>query len=500
MFKSIANKLTLILVLLMGILLLFSMVFMSYSFESFYTRTKKQALEENLRTFRSQTIDTNEALVMAINGFETENNTRLFIFGQNGQLQYMAHGGTQLDGDYVEIIQKFFQDLLRDPSLSSKLLEEEAIVTREYARRDGTIHYFLTASAVNIGNYHSYAISIGSMVPINESARTIKNFFGYVFFGGFLVVAVLSYATSVTVTKPLRKLIAAAKELATFNFSVDLPKGKKDEIGDLSSSLATLSRNLQSALEELKEKNQLLEADLQKRKQLETQRKDFIRDISHELKTPITLIEGYAEGLLDGINEEAQEEYLTIILDEAKNMETMVKDMLELTYTESEAFTLHLEKVHLSKLVQKSVEPFLDYHGQKLTFHMEMEKEVWVMVDVVKFTTVLRNILKNAISYTDLTEEASLKITLKEAPGQMVLSFLNSPAHMPEEDLEKVWIQFYKRDASRNRKAGSSGLGLSIVRNILEKHELNFDLKNHGNGVLFEIRFQHYELMSNDEA
>ena len=131
MFRSIANKLTFIIVLLVTLLLFGSMLFMSYSFETYYTRTKKTALSENLETFRNRGVTSNELFIDAINDFETDNNTRLFIFGQNGSLQYMAYGGTQIDGDYIEIINRFFSDMVRDPALVESILVNDAIISRE---------------------------------------------------------------------------------------------------------------------------------------------------------------------------------------------------------------------------------------------------------------------------------------------------------------------------------------------------------------------------------
>ncbi|MFH5835951.1 sensor histidine kinase [Proteiniclasticum sp. C24MP] len=492
MFKSISNKLTFIIVLLVTALLLGSMIFMSYSFETYYTRTKKTALSENLETFRNKAVSPSDTLIQSINEFEASNNTRLFIFGQNGALQYMAYGGNKIDGDYIEIINRFFGDLVTDKSLVEELLVNGSIISREYERQDGSIRYFLTASSINLRDADSFAISISSMVPINESARTIKNFFIYVFIGGFFVVVILAFLISHTVTKPIRKLTSSSKELAKLNFDTQIDRTQKDEIGELADSLSTLSMNLKAALNELNEKNRLLEEDVLKSQKLENQRKDFIRDISHELKTPITLIQGYTEGLIDGISEENKEEYLSIILDESKNMEKLVKDMIELSYTESDAFNLNRTEFNLSNVLVNCAAPFLDYPDEKLSFSFRIKNQYLIYADLNKLSTAIRNIIKNAMTYTEHQEEAQVDISLYEEQHELIMKISNSPAHIEEEELENIWVQFYKKDKSRQRKEGSSGLGLSIIRNILEKHELDYDLMNEGNGVAFVIRFKDY--------
>ncbi|WP_312652999.1 HAMP domain-containing sensor histidine kinase [Proteiniclasticum sp.] len=494
MFKSISNKLTFIIIVLVSLLLLGSMLFMSYSFESYYTRTKKTALAENLESFRNRSITANDTLIESINDFETRNNTRLFIFGQNGALQYMAYGGSKIDGDYIEIINRFFGDMIRDSSLSERLLSQQAIISREYERQDGSMNYFLTASSIRLQGSDSFAISISSMVPINESARTIKNFFVYVFMGGFAVVVILAFLISNTVTKPIRKLTASSKELAHLNFDIPIDMTQKDEIGELAESLSTLSMNLKSALGELSEKNKLLEEDIRKSQKLEHQRKDFIRDISHELKTPITLIQGYTEGLIDGIGEDNKEEYLSIILDETRNMEKLVKDMIELSYTESQAFALNCAKFNLSSALVDSVTPFLDYDSRNLKFNFNIEKQFFIIGDRIKLSTVFRNIFKNAITYTVKNEESRIDIGLYEEKGELILKILNSPAHIDEEEIGDIWIQFYKKDKSRQRTEGSSGLGLSIIKNILDKHQYQYSLRNEQNGVAFTIKFTDYDV------
>lgn len=250
---------------------------------------------------------------------------------------------------------------------------------------------------------------------------------------------------------------------------------------------------------ELQEKNKLLEEDIRKTQRLENQRKDFIRDISHELKTPITLIQGYTEGLIDGVASESKDEYLSIILDETRNMEKLVKDMIELNYTESDSFTVSMEPVHLNRLVVNCASPFLEIYGDKIHFEFRMPVSYMIYGDSSKLSTALRNIIKNAISYTDEKPEATVMIMLDKEDKGLSLKVKNSPAHIEEKELQNLWVQFYKKDQSRQRKEGSSGLGLSIVKNILEKHKYQYSLFNDEEGVVFEIIFSEFREYDTNE-
>lgn len=488
MFKSISKKLTFVITVLMTLLLLGSMIFMTVSFESFYRRAKLTSLTENLEKFTTYAKSSEDIFIQAINDFETDNNSRLFIFRDDGTLEYLPFGGSQVEGDYIEIINSFFKDLVQDTVFQKRLLQDHKIISRDYERQDGSIRYFLTATAIERNDQReSLAISISSMLPINEAARTIKNVFTYVFIGGFIVIILLATLISNTITKPLRKLTQSSKELAKLNFDVPVDFNQNDEIGELGLSLSTLSKNLSEALLELKEKNILLNKDLIKRKEMEEQRKTFIRDISHELKTPITLIQGYTEGLIDGICEENKEEYLSIILDESKNMESLVKDMIELSYTESDAYTLSIDKFNLSQTLYENISPFLDYQSNETKVKINLTPNLYILGDKMKLTTAFRNIIKNAMIHTD--KHGTVTITLVETPKYYNFKVHNSPAHIAEEELKNIWVEFYKKDKSRTRKSGSSGLGLSIIKNILDLHKLTYDLSNEKDGVSFTILF-----------
>ena len=208
------------------------------------------------------------------------------------------------------------------------------------------------------------------------------------------------------------------------------------------------------------------------------------------------MIQGYTEGLIDGIGEDNKEEYLSIILDETKNMEKLVKDMIELSYSESNAFKLEITNVNLSKTLGDSLMPFVDVYAKEFSFEYDITRNVHVNADQIKLATALRNIIKNAVSYSELQKDTPgvIKVSLKEENKKMVLKIKNSPAHIDEDEIKNIWIQFYKKDKSRQRKNGSSGLGLSIIKNILEKHNLQFSIKNEEEGVAFSVIFDEYSI------
>lgn len=481
MFKSITQKLTLVIVFLVSSLLLLSMLFMSFYFEDYYESVKKSALSENLSEFSQLSNLSPEDLIAEITDYEAENSAKLFIYSVSGELRYMSSRGTTVDDNSIYILRSFFNDLQFNESVRSQLFDQPEGISMEYIEELRGVKYFLTALPLSLGvPDDSIAISISSLVPIAESAETIKRFFFYVFLGGLVIVILISLIVSRMVTKPLRKLSHDAKELSDLNFSDRSPTFRKDEIGDLENSLSKLSQNLRSALEELNTKNALLEKDIDRKERLEEERRNFIRDISHELKTPLALIQGYTEGLVDGVGADKKEEYLSVILEESRNMENLIRDMLELSYTESEQFKPNLTEFSISRLLQENLQSFRAFR-ENVLIEADVEDDLKIRGDREKMNLALRNILKNAFTYTEGAGTVTVRLKNEgklHGRDRILLEVTNSPASIDAEDLDKIWVQFYKRDPSRHRVPNSTGLGLSIVKNILDRHGFPYSLQN----------------------
>ncbi len=493
MFKSITNKLAILTTVMVSSLLLLSMLFMTLYFETYYENVKRKALWENLVEFSEVTVRSPEGFIGDITDYEAKNSARLFIYTKSGDLVYMSSKGGNVDENSIFILRSFFNDIALNEAVKEELYGASGI-SREYVEETRGIKYFLSAIPVSVlTDDDSIAISISSMIPIRESAETIKQFFIYLFIGGLFVTAIISVVVSKMVTKPLRKLAKDASMLASLSFVDRDTTSRTDEIGDLDRCLTSLSSNLQVALEDLRSKNLLLEEDLNRKEMLEDQRKSFIRDISHELKTPLALIQGYAEGILDGVATEDSKEYLGIILDESKNMEALIRDMLELSYTESDAFTLDMRSIDLSGLISGTEAAFKGIR-QDIRLESDIKPGMTAYGDSEKLTIAVRNILKNAFTYTDENGRVSISLRPDESGERCVLKVTNSPAFISEEDLQNIWVQFYKKDKSRQRVKGSSGLGLSIVRNILDKHGFEYGIRNAVNidgtsGIEFTVKF-----------
>ena len=284
------------------------------------------------------------------------------------------------------------------------------------------------------------------------------------------------------------KLNKSAKKMSAMDFSEKCDIEREDEIGNLAKTLNFLSKNLSNALDDLKIKNKKLEEDIEKERELEKLRKDFIAGASHELKTPIGIISGYAEGIKDGIvDHKDQGVYLDIIIDEAEKMNKLVMDMLELSKLEAGKIDLHIIDFSLTELTEEVlVKNSVDINKNNLTVikNYSPTEDLYVQGDDFKIEQVLTNFVTNAIKYSEPNNQIIIDIKPVEE-DKIYFSIENTGAHIPDSDINKIWTQFYRGDTSRNRGSRSTGLGLSIVKNLLQAHESEFGVMNTENGVKF---------------
>ncbi len=330
-----------------------------------------------------------------------------------------------------------------------------------------------------------YLFVVASQQPIYESIEVLRSYYAYVLVAAILMVLILSLLYSFMISRPLVRINRAAKKMARLDFSENLPVGSQDEIGSLSLSLNTLSRNLQRSLEEQRAANSRLRADIERERESEKQRTAFISAVSHELKTPLGIIQGYAEGIKDGIADHPND-YAEIIIDEVTKIDRLVQDMLELSRIQMETADLEFSSFDLSEMLDEVAGRFGYLMREKdLAFHSEGESPTPVRADRRRMEQVLTNLLSNAIRYSP--EGGEIWVSLQESEDRVFLDIENTTSAVPEEKLPRLFDQFYRLDESRNKAQGGTGLGLAIVKDILERHAFDYGVKNTERGLLFYV-------------
>lgn len=274
--------------------------------------------------------------------------------------------------------------------------------------------------------------------------------------------------------------------MAELDFNAKFTSGIDNEIGVLGEYMNEMSENLEKTISELKTANNELQRDIEQKTQIDEMRKEFLSNVSHELKTPIALIQGYAEGLKECINDDAESRdfYCEVIMDEARKMNTMVKNLLSLNQLEFGNDVVTMERFDIVSLIRNvlnSSKILMEQKDIHLIFKEEEPIHVWA--DEFKVEEVVTNYISNAINHCDFDKVIEVKLQRK---NELVrVSVFNTGKPIPEEDLDKVWIKFFKVDKARTREYGGSGIGLSIVKAIMDSLHRECGVRNYDNGVEF---------------
>ena len=322
---------------------------------------------------------------------------------------------------------------------------------------------------------------------IKDSVEIVQNFYIYVGVISLIIGIIVAFLFSRKFTKPIVELNEIANNMARLDFSKKCLNVSEDEIGQLGNTINYLSDKLDITISELNSANEKLKRDIEKERQLELLRKEFVSSVSHELKTPIALIQGYAEGLRDNVivDEENKEFYCEVIIDESDKMGKLVKDLLELSQIESGHYELNKEKIEICGLVEDVVNKYkLIFEDKKINLIMNIENNIGeVRGDISKIEQVLINFINNAINHVD--NEKVIKVNVLDKNNKIKIEIINTGRNIPKDELSKIWESFYRIDKARTRKYGGTGLGLSIVRRILELHKSLYGVLNLDDGVKF---------------
>jgi len=324
------------------------------------------------------------------------------------------------------------------------------------------------------------------LLAIEESASIGNRFFLYTGLLTLLIGAIAAFLLARQFTSPILELKDIAQNMAKLDFSKKYERESADELGELGKSINSLSDQLSLSIAELQEANQKLQADIERERKIDQMRKEFVSNVSHELKTPIALIQGYAEGLKLGVTEDSEDKeyYCDVIVDEANKMNKLVKELLDLSQIESGYFTLEKSpfdySAHVDDILTK-LEPMIK--EKRLEIQVNKQPDVWVNADLIRSEQVLVNYLSNALNHVD--EKGLIKLNVAEREGKVRTTVFNSGQPIPEDALDKIFISFYKVDKARTRSYGGTGLGLSVVRAIQELDGNQYGVQNLPGGVEF---------------
>ncbi len=336
---------------------------------------------------------------------------------------------------------------------------------------------------MTIGEERYFLYSYVTLASTEEAVGIFREFYWLNYLIALLVAVVGVWWLSKGFTKPLQKMTLVAEKMAALDFSEQVEVTHEDEMGSLGSSLNSLSSSLKNTIDDLQTANGQLKSDLEFKEEQEQIRRDFTANISHELKTPLTIMKGTVEGVRDGIYTEP--DHMTSILEEIEHMEGLVFDMLQIARAEAKGYELKRSQVALHGLINQTLERF---DSQLINQDLRVNRIVEPLVaslDQALMSRVLENIMSNAIRHG--LKGSTLTVRLAEGQGQAIIEVENQGTPIPEDQLTEIWKAFHRVDSSRNRRSGGTGLGLVIVRNIVEAHGGHCSARNTETGVCFQV-------------
>ena len=367
------------------------------------------------------------------------------------------------------------------------ILANKGFNIRKIKDQTTNITYILLSGKLD-NNYNLYI-----RMPISSIQESVKisNNFLYLIGGITLIIAAIIITfISKRFTEPIQELNEIAEKMANLDFSKKFhPKDVDDEINMLGKNINLMSDKLEATIKQLRNSNIRLERDIEEKSKIEEMRTQFISDVSHELKTPIALIQGYAEGLIENVNtdEENRKFYAEVISDEANKMDKLVKQLLELMkleYGKREFSNANFNIIELISEVIRKSKVMLEEKNIEVRF--DFSKPINVYADEFYIEQVVTNYITNAIKHADeVFGEKYIEIRIEDREDKIRIYVFNTGENIEEEDKERIWRRFYKVDSSRNRENGGTGIGLALVKAIMNNYNNAFGVENKDTGVEF---------------
>lgn len=421
-----------------------------------------------------------ESNLFEMERFEYANNIYLMMLDENLENYYITDNTRNtIKPDYINFIRQKSKELNLGGKTGSSLF-------RVYNKFNLPTKYTAFITPYHGPRAFSYVVTIIPEVFTTKSSKTVKDYMVYLFIALIVLITSVSGLASYFVARPVLKINKTASKIAALDFTEKCQVNSGDELGNLAQTINHMAHNLQKTLSELYAANTKLKKDLDLQKELDHLRQEFIAAVTHEFKTPITLIRGYTESIMDDVaeGEEKQNAFNTIIA-ETESMDKLVRDLLDLSKLEAVGYKLAVSKFCIDELLEetaKKYEKVINEKNIRLIQSFESRNEI-VMGDSFRIGQVVKNFINNAVENTPAGKE--IIISLKKNNVKISISIQNQGKNIEESELSRIWEKFYRIEKSRNKKLGGTGLGLAISKSILELHKSDYGVRNTEDGVEF---------------
>ena len=481
-FSSVKAKLFITLGLSVLIIILFLVSINDFALEKFYLFNKKNTLKEvynKLNDYYDSDYYSKD-IESELEEISVKNNFDILIRDNNGVNIYVTNNHFANFMVLPSDITDTFGEVLEE--------NDNYTIKKQRDKKNG-LSYIVLLGTLDNGYYLFIRLPINS---IKDSVNISNNFLWLMASIIILISFVLVSIISKKFTEPILELNNITKKMAALDFSQKYQeKNTDDEINNLGKNINIMSDKLEGTIQQLRNSNSDLERDIEEKSKIDEMRKSFISDVSHELKTPIALIQGYSEGLIENVNDddESRKFYAEVILDESNKMDKLVKKLLELMKLEYGEMKFKNTEFDITE-VEKEMLRKSDVLIKEKNIELEEIKDSKIIVNADDFyiEQVITNYLTNAIK--NVKEIDGIKLIriqnkINKKSNKVRVSVFNTGDHIKEEDMDRIWNRFYKGDSSRNRSDGGTGIGLAFVKAIMNQYGNEYGVKNVENGVEF---------------
>ena len=494
-FQSIRTKLFLSLCIIVIAIIILLILLNNFVLRHFYEYSKEKQLKNVYEIINGYYVDGKKATDLSDELDKVAINNNFDILIRDDKNNVSIYASTK---DFYSMVGDFAYSIIHEGKNQKNILEEnECYTISKFKDSKTSINYIMLVA--NLDNNYNLYIRM-PVASIDESVKISNEFLSIIAIFVIIIGGTVLSIVSKRFSEPIVELNQIARDMSNLDFSRKYTKSNaNDEIDMLGSSINSLSDKLERTINQLRNTNMELEQDIEEKSQIDEMRKSFISDVSHELKTPIALIQGYSEGLIENVNtdEESRKFYAEVILDEATKMDKLVKQLLELMKLEYGRMKFNNKEFNIVELENEIIRKSkVMIEKENIIFENKTEGDIEVFADDFYMDQILTNYITNAIKYsTEVNGKRRISIEneIMKDKNKVRVKVFNTFTGFSDEEMLRIWNRFYKADESRKREKGGNGIGLSLVKAIMNNYGNEYGVKNVAGGVEFYFDIDYKE-------
>lgn len=484
MFKTIKARLTAITLFILLIVFILQIATNFLFAETYYINRKSRIMQQAYNSLGQASYESDDKVIDIMSWYEDNSNLQFVIANSDFECIYNSKQYSfNQDKNKYKIRANF--DFKEKHHLFT--IDAKPLLKEKKNSKDILILYGI----LERGNNDFYILIRTPLQAIQEDMYETNQFILYVSAFALVLGGIIVYFFAKKIAKPIEEIDRIAQNVTNLDFSSRANESLVgDEIGRLAKNINIMADKLESTIFKLKFVNEELEKDIKYKTKIDSMRKEFVANVSHELKTPLSVLSGYTEILKDNVEGIDKDYYYNVILDEINNMSNLVTTLLEITSIENNLSVMKFEDINLTELVSTILYTNDILFTQKqINYSFKSDEHYYVSGNRLYLERAILNYLTNAIKYTE--NNHSIRVRIERNHKNIVITIFNEGTSIDTNDLTRIWERFYRGDKARTRDTEHNlGIGLYFVRTIMDAHNGKYGVRNIDNGVEFWLSLE----------